>query len=78
MLNPLQGISAVQGLETASQGKVTCLVGKVKHFIEHGDLTVAHDTPVTLSHLAESLYALNHPALFPLKGGSNWAEHLSE
>lgn len=65
---PLQAISAVQGLGTASQEKVTCLVGKGKHFIEHRDLAAAHDVPVTLSHLAESLYALNHPALFPGSG----------
>lgn len=71
----LQGASAVQGLGTASQGKVTCLIGKVKHLIEHRDLTVAHDMLVTSSHLAESFYALNHAALFP---GSGWAEHLSK
>jgi len=51
--------------------KVTCLVGEVKHFIEHRDLTGAHDTPVTLSHVDESLYAFNHLALFP---GSDWAQ----
>lgn len=61
--NLLQRISAVQELETANEGKIACLVEKVKHFTEHRDWKVVHGTPVTHSHLDESLYTLNHPAL---------------
>lgn len=75
--NLLHGISTVQELETVSQGKVICLVGKVKHFIAHSDLAVRHNTLVTLSHLDESLCVLNHLAYFPLKGRSGWL-HLSK
>lgn len=76
--NLLHGISTIQELETVSQGKVVCLVGKVKHLIEHSDLAGGQNRLVTLSHLDESLCVLNHLAYFPLKGRSGWAEHLSK